>query len=171
MTRQATSVLAAFLALGFGVNGARAQGAGTASHEGHGGPAAFEGREEAHPYRSPGLAAGLSLTPMPVDFGNFYAENIGWGVAYTSLELGLMGSMFFVGADHGMGRSGIANSWTSSDRNWMIGLVSGYVVVKLVSGLHAAHAARVFNREQQSRFSAAIIPSSGGGVAVAALRF
>jgi len=29
-------------------------------------------------YRSPGVAVALSLTPVPVDFGNLYAENVGW---------------------------------------------------------------------------------------------
>ena len=31
--------------------------------------------------------------PVPVDFGNFYAENLGWGIAYTAIELSLMAPM------------------------------------------------------------------------------
>lgn len=171
MKRRAAAVLAAFLALVYGASAARAQCGGAASHADHGDSASVEGHQEAPAYRNPGLAAGLSLTPLPVDFGNLYAGNLGWGIAYTTFELGLMVPMMFIAANHGMGHYGTANPWTSSDRNWMIGLVSGYVVVKLVSGLHAAQAAGVFNREQHSHFSAAIIPAPGGGMAMAALHF
>lgn len=171
MTRRAAAVLATFLALIHGASAASAQDAGAASDVGRGGSAAVRELSAAPAYRNPGLAAGLSLTPMPVDFGNLYAGNVGWGIAYTSLELGLMAPMLFIASNHGMGHYGSANPWTSSDRTWMIGLVSGYVVVKVVSALHAAHAAEVFNRGQQARFSAGIVPSVGGGVAIAALRF
>ena len=40
-------------------------------------------------HRMPGLAVVLSLQPLPVDFGNLYAENLGWGVAYTAIEVSL----------------------------------------------------------------------------------
>ena len=171
MERRNAAFLAASLALVYGASAARAQCGGTASHAVHDDSATVEGHQEALAHRSPGLAAGLSLTPLPIDFGNLYAENIGWGIAYTSLELGLMAPMMFIAADHGMGHYGTANPWTSSDRNWMIGLASSYVVVKLISGLHAAHAAEAFNRDQKSHFSAAIAPAAGGGMAMAALHF
>lgn len=108
MQRRAVTVLAAFLGLVYGASAARAQCGGPASHAGHGDSAAIEGHQEAPAYRSPGLAAGLSLTPVPVDFGNLYAGNIGWGIASTSLELGLMAPMFFIAANHGMGHYGTA---------------------------------------------------------------
>ena len=136
---------------------------------------AVEGHHEAAPaYRSPGLAAVLSLTPLPVDFGNFYTDNVGWGVAYTALELGLAAPMMWLAADRGMGHgySGSANGWSSGDRNAMLGLVSGYVVVKLVAGLHAAHNAEVFNHEHQSHgATATIVPANGGAMALASWRF
>ena len=143
-----------------------------ASHAGHESVATHH--DDGVAYRSPGLAVVLSLTPMPVDFGNLYAGNIAWGVAYTAIELGLMAPMIWIAADHGMGHgySGTSNSWTATDRNWMIGLASGYVVVKLVSGLHAGRAAEAFNRDQhEHRISAVIVPSGGGAMALASLRF
>lgn len=172
MARSAAAIVAAFLAMSVNLGAARAQSGGMGSHAGHGDNARVEGNHEIA-YRNPGLAAGLSLTPVPVDFGNLYAGNIGWGIAYTALEVGLMAPMAFIVGDHGMGMGyrGTANPWTSTDRNWMIGLVSTYVVVKLVSGVHAAHAADVFNREQQSHFSAAIVPAAGGGMGMVALRY
>ncbi len=177
MKRRAAAGVAGFLAVVYGASAARAQCGGAASHGEHGDSAVVEGHQDGPAYRSPGLAAGLSLTPLPVDFGNLYAGNIGWGIAYTSLELGLMTPMMLIAVNRGMmgnygaGSYGTSNSWTSSDRNWMIGLVSGYVVVKLVSGLHAAHAAEAFNHDQQSRFSAALVPSAGGGMALAGVQF
>lgn len=163
------AIIVAAAAFTIAARPARAQHMGGGAHaSGHD---VLEEHHEAPASRSPGLAAGLSLTPLPVDFGNLYAENIGWGIAYTTLELGLMAPMIFIAADHGMGHSATANAWTSRDRNWMIGLVSGYVAIKLVSALHAAHAAEVFNRDQRARFGAAIVPSANGATALVALNF
>lgn len=98
-------------------------------------------------YRSPGVAAALSLTPLPVDFGNFYAENIAGGIAYTSGELLLGGTMMWMGSSHmcwhderGCGGWSTTESWT------MVGLVTAYVAVKIVAGVQAASAAEAFNQ-------------------------
>ena len=175
MMRQAAATVAAIgMLLTVGAGQARAQCAGMASHGGHADhedAAEVEGHHGASAYRSPGLAAALSLNPLPVDFGNLYAESVGWGLAYTSVELALVTPMMFIVGEHGMGHSATSNPWSSSDRNWMIGLVSGYVVVKVASGLHAAHNAEVYNNNHAPRLSAAIVPASGGAAAVAALRF
>jgi hypothetical protein len=170
MARRVVTIVAMFAVLMAGSSAARAHGAW---HSGQGGHEGIEEHHETERYRSPGLAAALSLTPMPVDFGNFYAENATWGVAYTSVELGLMVPMLWIAGGHGMGHHsfyGSRDPWTSTDRNWMIGLVSGYVVVKVVAGLHAARAAESFNDRQQ-RISATIVPTSGGAAALAALHF
>ncbi len=121
-------------------------------------------------YRSPGLAAALSLTPMPVDFGNLYAENLGWGIAYTSVELSLATAMMLVGGSHiGMGHGG-GNPWSDSDRNVVIGLVAGYVVTKLAAAVHASYAARDFNEGRSKGYvSASTLP--GGAQLVLGQRF
>ncbi len=177
--KRVMAIAAAFSALAIGASPARAQCAspdlhlGHAGHAGHGDAVAVEEHHEIRAWRSPGLAAALSLTPVPVDFGNFYAEHVAWGVAYTSLEVALMTPMMFLVADHGMGHSyyGTRNPWSDSERNWMIGLVTGYVVVKAVAGLHAARNAEEFNREHAPRISAAVVPTGNGALAMAGLRF
>lgn len=112
-------------------------------------------------YRSPGMAAALSLTPVPVDFGNFYAENVGWGIAYTSGQLALGGAMMWIGAGH-MCHGGSGNgcsSWSDTERNSMVGLVAGYVALKVVAAVHASEAAEDFNRVHASPV---VTPTNGG---------
>jgi len=115
-------------------------------------------------YRSPGLAVALSLQPLPIDFGNLYAENLSWGVAYTAIEVSLMAPMMWVAGQHmGHGTSG-DRDWSGAERGAMVGLVSGYVAVKLVAGLHAGYGARAFNRRYEPRTTAFVTPSPGGAL-------
>ena len=177
MTKNALSVvsLAVFLSA---AGAARAQSGGM-MHEGHGDHGAMDTDRGLARYRSPGLAVALSLTPVPIDFGNLYAENIAWGVGYSAVEIGLMVPMMFIVGGHmngGMWGSSSASNyspWTSGDRAAFIGLLSGYVVVKLVAGLHAGHVVDVHNQElaQAPRVSAIVLPTAGGGLAMATLRF
>lgn len=96
-------------------------------------------------FRSPGLAIALSLTPMPVDFGNLYAENLGWGIAYTAVEVSLVAPMMWlVGGHMDHGRDD-TRRWSDGERNTMIALGIAYIVVKLAAGVHAGYAAGDFN--------------------------
>ena len=169
------AIIAVLAALASGSSPANAQCAGIGARSDYASPGSAgttDVRRETDTFRSPGLAAALSLTPVPVDFGNLYAEKVGWGIAYTTVQLGLMTPMLFLAADHGMGHSGTSGGWSTSDRNWMIGLVSSYVAVKVVAGLHAAHNAEVFNHDRRpARFSAVVLPTDRGGLAFASLRF
>ena len=122
-------------------------------------------------YRSPGLAVVLSLTPLPVDFGNLYAENLGWGIAYTAIEVSLMMPMMWFVGRH-MDHDGLDNrAWGGGERMGMMAMVGGYVVVKLIAGMHAGYAAREFNRQSAPRWSALVVPATGGAVASWNLRF
>jgi hypothetical protein len=122
-------------------------------------------------YRSPGLAVALSLTPAPVDFGNLYAENIGWGVVYTAAEVALMAPMMWLAGGHmGHGSDG-DRRWSDRERDVMIGLATGYVAVKLVAGVHAGHAARELNLRRFQAPYAMVVPASRGATAMAGLRF
>ncbi len=115
-------------------------------------------------YRSPGLAVALSLTPLPVDFGNLYAENLGWGIVYTAVELSLAAPMmWFVGGHMDHGRND-ARDWSEGERKGMIALVSGYVAVKLAAGIHAGYAASDFNRAGADVARAAVVPRRGGAL-------
>jgi hypothetical protein len=81
--------------------------------------------------QSPGLAAALSLTPVPIDFGNFYAESAGWGVAYTVTEVGLFVPMMILVADAGgmHDRYDDDDEWTRREQIAFYSLLGGYVAV------------------------------------------
>lgn len=118
-------------------------------------------------YRSPGLAAVLSLTPMPVDFGNLYAENFGWGMAYTAVELSLATPLVWLGAQNMCGGHDHyddgCDGWIDSDETWALGLLSGYVGVKFVSAVHAGYASRAYNERHEERSSSlSVMPVRDG---------
>lgn len=100
------------------------------------------------PTPSPGLAAALSLTPLPVDFGNLYVGDIGWAMACTAVEVSIMApGMWFLGQHMGHGDDADGR-WSSTEQGLVIGLLAGYVAVKVVAGLHAASVARDLNAAQ-----------------------
>jgi hypothetical protein len=113
-------------------------------------------------YRSPGLAAALALTPLPVDFGNLYAENVGWAMAYTAGELALMTGMMWLGSSHMCHGSDRCGDWSNAETGGMIALATAYVGVKIVSGIHAASAARDFNEASRGRLVPLVAPTNGG---------
>ena len=115
-------------------------------------------------YRSPGLAVALSLQPLPIDFGNLYAENVGWGIAYSAVEVSLLAPMMWMTGQHMNHGSNDNGGWSGMETGAMMGLGSTYVVVKLVSGLHASYAARRFNREGGFSSMAAVLPTAGGAM-------
>lgn len=115
-------------------------------------------------YRSPGLAVMLSLQPLPIDFGNLYAENIGWGMAYTAIEVSLMAPMMWMTGEHMDHGTTDNRTWSGRETGAMVGLVSGYVVVKLVAGLHAGYASRAFNRAYEPRTMGFVAPIPGGAL-------
>lgn len=119
-------------------------------------------------YRSPGLAAVLSLTPMPVDFGNLYAESFGWGMAYTAVELSLATPLVWLSAQHMCGGHSRyddgCDEWSDSEETWALGLLSGYIGVKLISAFHAGYAARAYNErnERDEESSLSVMPLRDG---------
>ena len=103
--------------------------------------------------KSPGVAALLSLQPMPVDFGNFYVDDWGKGILYSSLELGLFVPGVIYMGNHGMGHSHSSNNseWTDSERNTFYYLLTGYIAVKVISAYDAASTAeKLLNNERVS---------------------
>lgn len=122
-------------------------------------------------YRSPGLAVALSLTPLPVDFGNLYAENLGWGVTYTAVELSLLAPMMWIAGSHMDHDRDDTRSWSDGERGGMIALVSGYVVVKIAAGIHAGYAASNFNQASGAVAHASVTPLRRGAFAQLDLTF
>jgi len=93
----------------------------------------------------------LSLQPLPIDFGNLYAENLSWGVAYTAIEVSVMAPMMWIAGQH-MGQGSVdVRGWSGAERDTMIGLALAYVAVKLVASLHAGYSARALNDGYEPR--------------------
>jgi hypothetical protein len=93
-------------------------------------------------------------------------------LAYTSAETALMGGMMWLGVGHMChhGSSGCGD-WSDMERNTMIGLVAGYVVVKIASGVQAASAAGDFKRAHAvPRLEPVVVPTTGGVVLGLTLR-
>jgi len=114
--------------------------------------------------KNPGVAALLSLQPVPVALGNFYMDDWEKGILYTTLEVG----MFIPGmillsdrySDHfhgGYARS----SWTDTERTWFISLAAGYVALKVISAFDAAYSAERYIRRAQ-RVSLEVSPKMDG---------
>jgi len=115
-------------------------------------------------YRSPGLAVALSLQPLPIDFGNLYAENLGWGIAYTAIEVSLLAPMMWMTGQHMDHGNGDDRRWSGMEKGTMMGAVSAYVLVKIVASVHAGYAADAFNRTYQARGIAFVTPTAGGAL-------
>ncbi|MDX2054616.1 MAG: hypothetical protein SFV15_19605 [Polyangiaceae bacterium] len=101
---------------------------------------------------------------MPVDFGNLYAENLAWGVAYTAVELSLLTPVVWLTGGHMNHGGDDTRRWSDGERNTVIGDLSAYVVVKLVAGLHAGYSARQFNAERKPTTMILMAPTAGGAL-------
>ncbi len=100
--------------------------------------------------KNPSVAALLSLQPMPVALGNFYADDWAKGILYTTIEVGLVIPSVVLlsdrfmnhmnhhhgGSEESHGESG--ENWTDTERVWFISLVTGYVLTKVISAYDAA---------------------------------
>jgi len=91
--------------------------------------------------KSPGVAALLSLQPMPVDLGNFYVDDWGRGIIYTSLELSMFIPGMLLMSDRHSDHNGNNNGWTDNQRVWFYSLLTGYVLTKVISAYDAASTA------------------------------
>lgn len=100
--------------------------------------------------RSPALAAVLSLQPLPVDFGSFYAGNWERGILYTAVEVAMFVPAMVLMSEHGnswghhsydpyYSNDVERRSWTSAEREKFYYLLGGYVLVKLISAFDAGY--------------------------------
>lgn len=103
--------------------------------------------------KDPGMAALLSIQPLPIAFGNFYTGNWSRGVMYTTAELALfIPGTILLGRNMGWGMHSYSNysdnerSWTRGERNQFYYLLAGYVVVKIISALDAGYSAEKYNQ-------------------------
>ena len=113
--------------------------------------------------KSPALAALLSMQPLPVAIGNFYSGNWERGIIYSTAELAL-----FIPAANLLGRNGWGfgmhnnyknnynnqPSWTNQERNQFYYLLTGYIVVKLISAFDAGYSAEAMNHNLSIKYDA-----------------
>lgn len=114
--------------------------------------------------KDPAMAALLSIQPLPVDLGNFYAGNWERGILYTTAELAL-----FIPASILLGRNGWSwrmhnysnyygtdsrPSWTTTERNQFYYLLAGYVVVKIISAFDAGYSVERYNQHLALQYDA-----------------
>ncbi|MEW6701994.1 MAG: hypothetical protein AB1298_04680 [Bacteroidota bacterium] len=116
--------------------------------------------------KDPSTAALLSIQPLPVDLGNFYTGNWGRGIIYTTAELAL-----FIPAAVLLGRNswswgmhnysnyygydrGYSRSWTTTERNQFYYLLTGYIVVKIISAFDAGFSAERYNQNISLQYDA-----------------
>ncbi len=113
--------------------------------------------------KSPALAAVLSLQPLPVDLGSFYAGNWERGVLYSAAQLALFVPAAVLlaertdGGHHRFDRSyyyGDYNRrpWTRAERERFYYLVGGYFLVKLISAFDAGYTVERSNATLSVRY-------------------
>jgi hypothetical protein len=119
-------------------------------HMGHDGHSLHE--------KSPAVAALLSLQPMPIDFGNFYAGNWKRGIVYTIAEVSLFvpamslvreNSGWWGGMHRGYYRYNYTytkNTWSKTEKEQFYYLLAGYVLTKTISAFDAG-----FSVEKQKK--------------------
>jgi hypothetical protein len=119
--------------------------------------------------KSPSLAAGLSLTPLPIDFGNFYAGSPSWGLVYSGAELAVAGTIVWWGTEH-LCWFQAADCTYRTESAWVAGaMFTGYVAIKIRAAFHADAAARKYNRERLPEL--ALMPAPDGGRAIVRWQF
>ena len=112
--------------------------------------------------KDPALAALLSIQPFPVAIGNFYSDNWERGILYTTAEVALfIPAMILLGHNSwGMhnyvyyNRTDNRPSWTVEERNQFYYLLTGYIVVKIVSAFDAGYSAERYNQQFSLSYNA-----------------
>jgi len=97
--------------------------------------------------KSPAIAAALSLQPLPVDLGSFYAGNWERGIVYTAAEIALfVPAVVLLAENSNWGHhrydayyygDPARRTWTNADRNRFYYIVGGYFLIKVISAFDA----------------------------------
>ena len=100
--------------------------------------------------KDPTTAAVLSLQPMPIDLGSFYAGNWERGIIYTTVEVGLFVPAMILLSENSDWRSrhrydsyyytdAKRTTWTQAERERFYYLLGGYALVKIISAFDAGY--------------------------------
>ncbi len=122
--------------------------------------------------KSPALAAALSLQPLPVDLGNFYAGNWKRGVLYSAAQLALFVPAAVLVAErsdwghHRYYGNDDRRPWTRVERERFYYLVGGYFLVKMISAFDAGYTVERSNATLSVRYEREH-PACGIGLSMA----
>lgn len=100
--------------------------------------------------KNPAIAAVLSLQPLPIDLGSFYAGNWERGILYTAAEVALfVPAVVLISENSGWWSHHRYDSdyytdpnrrtWTRAERERFYYLLGGYVLVKIASAFDAGY--------------------------------
>lgn len=98
--------------------------------------------------KSPATAAVLSLIPMPIAFGQFYAGDWKTGILFSFVETAEMATMIGVGAYEGttMMRGGGTREWDNTGQVVFFSALGSFVLTKFVDAFTAGLAAEDYNK-------------------------
>ncbi len=100
--------------------------------------------------KDPTIAAMLSLQPLPIDLGSFYAGNWERGILYSTAEVALFVPAMILLSDNSDWRSRhgydtyyytntTRKSWTQAERERFYYLLGGYALIKIISAFDAGY--------------------------------
>lgn len=113
--------------------------------------------------KSPALAAVLSLQPIPIDLGSFYAGNWERGIIYTAAQIALFVPAIVLISENSNWRShhrydsyyytdANQRTWTQAERERFYYLLGGYVLVKIISAFDAGYTVERSNATLSVRY-------------------
>ena len=103
--------------------------------------------------RSPAVAALLSLTPMPIAFGQFYAGDWATGLLFSLVETAEAATMIGILVYEGttMMHGGVPiRDWDSTGQVVFFSALGSFVVTKFVDAFTAGMAADAYNKKQSA---------------------
>lgn len=114
--------------------------------------------------KDPAIAAALSLQPLPMDLGSFYAGNWQRGALYTAAEIALFVPAIVLISENsnwwGHHRydpyyytDANRRTWTAAERERFYYLVGGYVLVKVISAFDAGYSVERNNAKLSFKYN------------------
>jgi len=113
--------------------------------------------------KDPAIAAALSLQPLPVDLGSFYAGNWERGILYTAAEMALLvPAVILIAENSSWGHHrydyypyndpSSGRGWTTAERERFYYFLGGYLLVKVISAFDAGFSVERENKGLSFRY-------------------
>jgi hypothetical protein len=119
---------------------------------------------------SPALAAALSLIPMPVALGQFYAGDWGAGLAFSFVEVAEVATMATVFAYEGgamMYGGKPIQSWSTTGQTVFFSALGGFILTKFVDAFVAASTVEAVNKKNAAPKVSLALEGKGVGMSLA----